>query len=91
MKIFSIKDLKADTFSTPFFQPTDVHAVRMFKTEVNRAEPNNMLYLYPDEYELHYVGTFNTDSGAIDFVNNAKAICNGRQLVNKKEEPTNGR
>lgn len=63
--IFSIKDNNAGEFNTPFFQPRVEHALRIFRTEVNRANEQNLMYLYPAEFELHQVGSFDTDTGSI--------------------------
>lgn len=90
MLIYSIKDLKAGTFATPWFQPTQVHAIRAFKTEVNRPDPGNMLFLYPSEYQLVQVGHFNEETGAITPVNTP--VATGDQVKNPtKESSTNGR
>lgn len=56
--IYVIKDVNANEYNTPFFQPTPQHAIRVFKTEVNRAGEQNLLYLYPQDFELHYLGEF---------------------------------
>lgn len=66
MNIYVIKDKKAGTFNTPFFQPTDVHAVRAFKTEVNRQHEQNMMYLYPEEFSLYHIGTYDDKAGTIN-------------------------
>lgn len=66
MEIYTVKDNKAGTFNTPFFQPTDVHALRAFKAEVNRASESNMIYLYPEDWELWHIGSFDEKSGAVE-------------------------
>jgi len=63
--IYAIKDVTANEYNTPFIQPSDVHALRVFKTEINRAGADNLLYLYPEEYELHYLGSFDTENASI--------------------------
>lgn len=65
MEIYTIKDVKAGTYNTPFFQPTDVHALRAFKAEVNRAADGNMIYLYPEDFEVHHIGQFDEKNGAL--------------------------
>jgi len=74
MEIYVIKDKVAGTYNTPFFQPTDVHAVRAFRTEVNRKDEQNMIYLYPEEYSLHHIGTYNDDTGEINSKGNGLLI-----------------
>lgn len=63
--IFAIKDVGAGEFNTPFFQPRVEHAVRIFRTEVNRANDQNLVYLYPKEFELWQVGVFDQDTGQL--------------------------
>lgn len=64
--IFAIKDEKTEEFHPPFFQTTAASALRLFKTEINRADPNNQAYLYPEDFSLYYLGTFNQGNGKIE-------------------------
>lgn len=64
--IFAIKDEKTGEFHPPFFQKTPQAAIRLFKTEINRAHDNNHAYLYPEDFQLYYLGTFNQVTGAIN-------------------------
>lgn len=66
MEIYAVQDIKAATFNTPFFQPTDVHALRAFKAEVNRADNNNMMYLYSEDFALWHIGTYEEKNGKIE-------------------------
>lgn len=63
LKIFSVKDNKAESFGTPFFQPSVVQAVRIFSTEINRAAADNLLYQHPKDFDLHELGEFDEQSG----------------------------
>lgn len=65
MKIFSVYDKKARIYDRPFSVPSDAHAARSFQQEVNRADENNMLYQYPDDYTLYHIGDFDTEVGKI--------------------------
>lgn len=76
--IYAIKDISGNSYNQPFFQPTQVHAVRVFRTEINRADPQNLLYLYPQEFELHELGQFNEENGQIEL--EQKRLCNGAEL-----------
>lgn len=81
MQIYAIKDLEAKTMGTPFFQPSQPHAVRAFKTEINRADQTNTIYLYPEEFDLYYLGEFNEETGEI--TPKIERILNGIQLKAK--------
>lgn len=78
--IYALKDLKAESYDAPFFQPSNIHAIRQFRMEVNRASEHNPIYLYPDEYGLVYLGTFHTGTGEIKPEN--ELIATGKQLKN---------
>lgn len=69
LQMYVIKDAKSGQYDTPFFQPTHAHAMRAFKTEVNRAADNNTIYLYPEDFELYYLGEFNQLDGEMKAVN----------------------
>lgn len=83
MKIYCVRDAKAQTFNTPFFQPSDVHALRAFRAEVNRNSEQNMMYLYPEDWELRYLGEFNEQTGLItpanDMLTNGTAVALPRE------------
>lgn len=64
--IYAIKDIKGGEYNTPFFQMTDAHALRIFRTEVNRASDQNLIYLYPEDFELFRLGTFESETGKIE-------------------------
>lgn len=80
MEIFTVKDNKAGTFNTPFFQPTDVHALRAFKAEVNRVHDTNMMYLYPEDFELWHIGTFDEKSGKLESQSARGILAKGQGL-----------
>lgn len=66
MNIYAIYDRAAGMYNTPFFQPTDAHALRAFKAEVNRPDPSNYIYLYPSEYDLFMLGSYDDTNGVIN-------------------------
>lgn len=66
MKIYCVYDKTAQIYGTPFFQPTDVVALRSFKNEVNRASDANAIYLNPEDFSLHCLGEFNNLDGHIE-------------------------
>lgn len=87
MKIYILYDNKSETFGTLFSQPTEAHAIREVKTLVNRPDPQNMVYLYPEEFELHYVGDFIESAGVLQPGNlegKTTPICNASALKIKE-------
>lgn len=83
MEIYVIRDNRANSYNTPFFQPTDIHAMRAFKTEVNRAHEANMIYLYPEEFDLCHIGTFDEKNGKLQPETARELLANGASLKAK--------
>lgn len=61
--VFSVRDIKADSFGQPFYSTSKGQAVRSFSDEVNRAAQDNLLYQHPEDFELFILGEFDTDDG----------------------------
>lgn len=80
MKLYTVLDKQVNTYNTPFFQPTDVHAVRIFKAEINRKEGGNMLAAYPSDFALYTVGEWDADIGLIE-AHTPKLITEGKNAV----------
>lgn len=60
-KIYSIRDAKAEVFHPPFYKKTHGEAERDFHKLVN--EPNNQVSMYPDDFDLYYLGDFDDNTG----------------------------
>jgi len=73
MKMFAVKDLKAEGFNTPFFQPTFGLAERSFK----EATKDNQSFLSktPEDFSLYFLGEFNQQTGLLTPEQNPKKIC----------------
>lgn len=64
--MYSIYDTKTRQYNRPFFEASDTVALRNLKMEVNRQDPSNVLYMFPEDYQLYRVGSFDADNGNID-------------------------
>lgn len=84
MEIYCIRDKTANYSDQPFFVPTEVHATRMFKARVNDADQQNLLYLYPGEYDLVNLGTWDARTGKVTALDTPKVIANGNQVKETK-------
>lgn len=65
MKIYSIHDKTAGYYQTPWFQPTSVHAVRLFRAEINRAAADNLLYTNAEDFDLVELGSWSSEQGEL--------------------------
>lgn len=63
LKVFSIYDIKAETYSPPFFLQTVGLAIRTFTDVANDRE--SRVHKYPEDFTLFEIGTFNDTSGTI--------------------------
>lgn len=61
--VYSVFDLKGETFSQPFFCVTDAAAKRLFGDAcLDRETPVGR---HPEDYALYRVGIWNADVGAL--------------------------
>lgn len=80
LKIFSIKDVKADVFMHPFFTHNRATAERDFRRMI--ADPQTPIFHNPDDFALFEIGNWNDEVGVIvsrdvpDFVIAASSVRN---------------
>ena len=81
MKIFSIKDTKAEAYLRPFFAANAAVAIR----DLERAmtDPQSGLSHYPEDFILFEIGYFDELVGEIE-PETPKSIC---KLIDLKREP----
>lgn len=86
MKIFCVYDVKAKYYQTPWFQPTNVHANRIFTSEVNRAAADNLLYNHYKDFELYELGTWDESTGALLTDNPPTLVTSGLKVRSEPEQ-----
>lgn len=74
MKMFAIRDVKAEGYNTPFFQPTFGLAERAFKDACQ--DEKTTLAKHPEDYSLYYLGEFDQTSGQMKIEDTPKHVCN---------------
>lgn len=72
--MFTIRDIKADAYNTPFFFTTEGQALRAFQDLCN--DQQSTINKHPEDYALYFTGTFETTTG--DF----EALPHPRHLMN---------
>lgn len=60
-QVFAIYDRKANTYSLPFFKPSEGDALRMFMQAA--VDQQTTIYMYPSDYELYFIGEYTEDLG----------------------------
>lgn len=71
--MFSVHDIKAQTFGNPFTSTNQNTAMRDFHAACN--DQNSQLYKYPNDFTLYEVGEFDDYTGII--AEYTKIICLG--------------
>lgn len=87
-KVFSIHDNRTNEWAPPFFQSSNVHAIRSFTQAVRNPDPNNMLSNYPNDFDLYFIGTWDSESGILTTAIHEKVA--NAQAVLPKENTGNG-
>ena len=85
LQVVAVRDRAADAFMRPFFVPTIGMAVRSFQDEVNRANPDNSMWVHPEDYDLYSLCQFDEDSG--QFVSDGRGprmVAVGKDCVKPK-------
>lgn len=80
MQIFSIKDLKVNSFSTPFFKTHQAQAIREFQQVVN--DENTIISKHLIDFELWHLGKFEENEGT--FQQTKKPICTAIAMSEKE-------
>jgi len=72
-KAYSLFDIKAQHYMTPFFTINDGTAIRSLSQMVNEKEPN-MVNQYPDDYNLFCVGSFDDSTGVLSPIDHPRSL-----------------
>lgn len=83
LTIVSIRDIVANIYSSPNFVQSKGAALRSFSTEVNRADENNQLYKYPNDFELYALGTFDDETAIFELYAQPEQLGLARDYVIK--------
>lgn len=79
LRIYSVRDAKAELFNQPFFKNTHGEAERAFREL--RQDPKSFINKYPDDFDLYYVGTYDDQTGKIDALDTPQHIAKAIQLT----------
>lgn len=63
LKVFAVRDAKAEAFITPFFLPMPAMAARVFGQMVR--DPNHQFNQAPQDYSLFCIGEWDMDTGEL--------------------------
>lgn len=83
LKVFSIRDSKAETYNTPWYKSTEGEALRDFHTAVN--DPQSFLNKYPKDFDLYLLGSYDPSTGQFETLQQPKHMLEAIQCVDTKE------
>lgn len=86
LQVVAIYDAKAQAYGTPNFVVSLGVAIRGFTDEVNRPDPKSVLYMHPDDFVLHHLGTFHDDTAVFTQPGIPREICRGREVAIRNQE-----
>lgn len=73
--LFSIYDVKANTYSVPFPAANRDLAIRQFAATC--TDPGSLLSKFPGDFQLVLVGDYNDSNGSISNQESFENLCNG--------------
>jgi len=62
-QLISLRDAKAESFTAPKAHKTIGEAERFLQHIVNTPGEGNFLNLYPEDYDMYHLGTFDDQTG----------------------------
>lgn len=78
-KIFGVFDVKAGHVVRPFFDESNVNAIRGFTIAAN--EPKGNYFQFPDDFALVELGSFDASTGTISPLERMNFLCTARELL----------
>lgn len=85
MNIFSIYDTKSQTYGRPFFERNQQTALRSVRMVVNNPTSENQYNKYPQDFELHVIGTYDDETGVLEG-HKPEKLCDLSKLKDKEGE-----
>lgn len=79
MEMYAIQDIKSELFNNPFYSDNDETAKRTVKMALQSDE--SPLTLYPEDYRLFKLGTFDNKTGIVTAEKEPKWVLNLTECV----------
>lgn len=81
LKVFSVYDVKAESYGTPMFVTHRGLAMRGFEDAV--LDPRSYISKHPSDYSLYELGSWDPNSGKVDFHDRALFVLSAISVVNR--------
>ena len=80
LKMFSIRDQKAEVFNQPWFAKTHGEAERNFRQLVK--DPKSMVSQFPEDYSLYYIGQYDDQTGSVETLAEPQHLLKADAILN---------
>lgn len=84
--LYAIRDSKANYFWQPQPDLNDAVAKRGFAMMINSSDLKSITGFAPGDFDLYNIGTFDSDSGIVEAIIPCLFVCNGRSVLEVKDE-----
>lgn len=84
-QVLAVFDEKAEAFAQPFFQQSDVLALRAFQAAVRDSE--SLLNKFPRDYSLYKLGTYDDSTGRFENLDRPSLLASALQAMTPAEVP----
>lgn len=81
LKVFSIRDAKAEIFNAPFYKRSHGEAERDFSQLT--TDGKSTVNQYPEDFDLYYLGTYNDQTGKFDPIDSPQHVVKAAVLKDR--------
>jgi len=82
LEMFAIRDVKTESYGTPFFAQHRGHAIRMFQELAN--DKRSQVWKHPRDFVLFHVGSFDDQSGEVTHLSVPAMLGMGAEFIEER-------
>lgn len=82
LKVFSIRDAKAEVFNQPFFKKTHGEAERDFSALCK--DEKSMPSQFPEDFDLYFLGEYDDQNGLLLSLDTPQHVIKAVQCINRQ-------
>jgi len=75
LQLISIRDQKGEAFAPPKAHKTIGEAERFLEHLVNKNADGNFLHMYPEDFDLYHLGSFDDQTGKMKLFDSPRHLC----------------
>lgn len=82
LKMYSVRDAKAEIYNAPFYKRSHGEAERDFKNAI--TDDKNPNAKYPEDFDLYFLGDYDDQTGLVKPLNTPQHIAKAIDLINRQ-------